>query len=298
MKRLLIYLNCFLFAGGLESTLLSCSRWDLPALKEQSISKGLITYLPFTAKSLKDSIGNNNAVWGSAITDSSFTRDFKGQANSAIYLNGKNDYIKLLDNKTLQFDTAFSISLWIKPVIDTVKYYDDGKSNKVDRRMQIYNKSNYSNGANELYSSSMRGAPNVNGLPEIIVILADIKQESNCVSGRGWKSLAFYSTRTAFANNGWHHLVFSYSRSNAWYYLDGLLLDNRNPQNSGLLTKGQLDNCQGGADLRFGMQNSNIDNQGKSYENYFNGGMDEIRIYNRSLTATEVQTLYKLKDEL
>ena len=258
----------------------------MPALKEQSISRGLVTYLPFTAGSLTDSLKNNNAIWGLSNTKSNFIDDFKGTANSAIQLNGSTDYIKLLDNKSLQFDTAFAISIWIKPVVQVL-------NPGTDRRIQIYNKSNFTTGAGEAYSSSMRAIRNIDGLPDIIAILADVKQGSNCESGRGWQSLSINTNRAIYENNGWHHLAFSYNRSTVSFYLDGVLLSI-----SKLSNLNKIDNCVGG-DLRFGVQHLKaVDpDSKKNYYNYFSGGMDEIRIYNRPLTATEVQTLYKLKDE-
>jgi hypothetical protein len=221
-----------------------------------AVAQDLIASLPFTNQSLLDASGNNNHAIG--INNPGFTTDRKGVANAAILFNGQNNYISIADNSSLR-PIALSISLWIKPIT-------------VDRKMQIYNKSNFSDSKNEMYSSTIK--PNENGGAGI-TILTDVKQRSNCQPVIGWESFPLSS---AIQINTWHHMVFTYTGRSARMYFDGVLLYSRDD-----LPENKIDDCPGG-NLRFGAQI-------QQFPQYFNGAMDDIRIYKRALSASEVKTL-------
>ncbi len=295
MKRLLIYLSCFLLVGGGGTLLQSCEAWEVPAEKMLSVGEGLVAYLPFTRGSLKDSLAKNDtrrrndAVWWVDKQKPLFVKGFsstKGDSDSAIYLNGMTDFIKILDNPSLQFDTTFSISLWISPEVADLE-------KDISRRMQIYNKSDFITSLNESYSSSIRTIITTvdSGTGTTLMILANVKQGDNCTkAGQGWKDLKFIINAKIIESDTWHHIVFTYNRTTASMYLDGNLLDVYADGNK-VLTAGRIDKCAGG-DLRFGIQN--LGSNGL-YANYFHGAMDEIRIYNRQLNDEEVRTLFGLK---
>ncbi|GAB3902391.1 hypothetical protein GCM10028803_28990 [Larkinella knui] len=221
-----------------------------------TLAQDLIASVSFTDGSKLDVSGNNNHVI--LVDNPTFVTDRKGKANSAIQLDGQNDYFFMAENSTLR-PASLSISIWIKPIT-------------VDRWMQIYNKSRFSDGANEMYSSLIR--PNVGAAG--IVINTDIKQNSNCQGGLGWQTFTFTS---GLQLNTWHHVVMTYSGRSARMYFDNVLL-----YTTENLPKNTIDECIGG-DLKFGAQALNI-------PNYFYGSMDDIRIYKRALTPSEVQTLY------
>jgi hypothetical protein len=222
-----------------------------------TVAQDLIASVSFTDQSLLDISGNNNhAILANNPT---FTADRKGRVNSAIMLNGSGSYFYMAENSTLR-PTALSISIWIKPTT-------------VDRRMQIYNKSRFSDGGAEMYSSLIKPSETIAGN---ITINTDIKQNSNCQPGAGWQTFPIDSK---LAVNTWHHVVLTYSGRSARMYYDGTLLATTDdlPANS-------LDQCPGG-DLKFGAQSQQI-------PSYFYGALDDIRIYKRAITASEVQTLY------
>ena len=222
-----------------------------------TLSTDLIASVSFTDQSLQDVSGNNNSV--KLVGSPTFTTDHTGKANSAILLNGSTDYFYMADNTTLN-PSALSVSIWIKPTSAT-------------RTMQIYNKSRFSDGTAELFSSLIK--PNTAD-PGGIVINTDIKQNSNCQPGVGWQTFSFPGRPDL---SKWHHVVMTYSGTSARMYFDNALLytiDN--------LPKNTLDTCPGG-DLKFGVQSRDL-------PNYFLGALDDIRIYKRALTASEVQTLF------
>lgn len=221
-----------------------------------TLAQDLIASISFTDRSLSDVSGNSNHA---ILVDSpGFTADRKGKANSAIQLDGQNDYFYMGENSTLR-PAALSISIWIKPIT-------------VERWMQIYNKSRFSDGVFEMYSSVIR--PNIGSSG--IVISTDIKQNGNCQGGIGWQTFTFTSSLEL---NTWHHVVMTYSGRSARMYFDNVLLYTKDD-----LPKNTIDECIGG-ELKFGAQS-------RAFPNFFYGAMDDIRIYKRMLSAAEVQTLY------
>nr|WP_262923859.1 LamG-like jellyroll fold domain-containing protein [Spirosoma liriopis] len=224
-----------------------------------AVANGLIAYLPFTDRSLLDVSGNNNHA--NLVDSPTFTTDRRGKSNAAIQLDGVNDYFYMVDNSTLLLD-AFTISIWIRP----------SAINNVNNRMQIYNKSRWSDSNFEMYSSLVKINENGPGL----TFMTNIKQGSNCVPAKGWQSFEFSSNPQL---DDWHHLVFTYSGRSSRMYFDNVLMDQNNN-----LPAASMDRCPGG-ELKFGAQL-------RDFPNYFKGAMDEIRIYNRALSASEVQTLY------
>lgn len=224
-----------------------------------TLSQDLIASVSFTSQSLLDISGNNNNV--RLVGSPTFTTDRKGTANAAIQLNGTSDYFFMPENSTLN-PTALSVSIWIRPAPVT------GTA-----PMQIYNKSRFSDGTAELYSSLIRQNPSQSGF---VFINTDIKQNSDCRSGMGWQTFPFNIPQDP---NKWHHVVMSYSGRSVRMYYDNVLsysVDN--------LPNSTMDPCPGG-DLKFGAQSRNL-------PYFFSGAMDDIRIYKRALTPGEVQTLF------
>lgn len=89
-------------------------------------------------------------------------------------------------------------------------------------------------------------------------------------------------------DNTWHHLVFTRAGSIVTLYLDGDFhsnwdsapIGNLNVEQSGLWLGGDQDSVGGG------WQSSQ----------QFDGLLDDLRIYNRVLDKSEIQTLYQLED--
>lgn len=219
----------------------------------------LIASVSFTNRSLLDVSGYKNHV---ELVGTTFTADRKGNANSAILLNGSGDYFFMPENGTLNPE-ALSISLWIKPAVIPAG---------VNGRMQIYNKARFSDGLPQTYSSLIKAE---NDIGPGLTFMTNIKQNSNCQGGVGWKDLEFTS---GVDLSKWHHLVFTYSGTSARMYFDGAELYVKTD-----LSANGIDKCPGG-ELKFGAQY-------QSLPWYFKGAMDDIRIYKRALTASEVQTL-------
>ncbi|MFA4820315.1 MAG: LamG domain-containing protein [Candidatus Aenigmatarchaeota archaeon] len=103
-------------------------------------------------------------------------------------------------------------------------------------------------------------------------------------SGTGSKIAVWFSapvsvwkeSNTDVTSDTWHHIAFTYNGTNAVFYLDGAA--DGSPAVTGTLTGGTTKNLYIG----------NIE----STSRYFNGTIDEVVVWNRSLSAGEVYNLY------
>ncbi len=88
------------------------------------------------------------------------------------------------------------------------------------------------------------------------------------------------SNLTYYAGTGWHHYAYTFddTANTQVLYVDGTAVKTTSYTNSISYT--------GGAGTRIGMEG-----QGNTSNN-FNGLIDEVRVYNRALSAAEVQALY------
>ncbi len=231
-----------------------------------SLTQDLIASVSFTNKSQSDISGYGNDVF--LVDNTTFTTDHKGNANSAILLDGDKDYFYMKPNSILDQTNALSISIWIKP------------TNKpligTDGRMQIYNKARFSDGANPMYSSLIKLE---NDLGPNITINTDVRQGGDCdaKTSKGWQTFSLTSNPDF---SQWHHVVMTYSGHTGRMYFDGALLSKKDdlPNNS-------IDYCPG-AELKFGAQMQS------PLPWYFKGAMDDIRIYKKVLTDDEVKRLF------
>ena len=86
---------------------------------------------------------------------------------------------------------------------------------------------------------------------------------------------------TSFFNNQWHMLTITYTGSLISLYIDGMLFETES--SSGQFWWQQCTNVYIGG------------NMAQSSHFFFDGHLDNIRTYNRALTADEVQALYNAK---
>lgn len=117
----------------------------------------------------------------------------------------------------------------------------------------------------------------VSGTQEIVQRVSGygLKMVGGQFTGYIWGGLeGHYSTTTATAGN-WYHVVMTYASNKHYVYVNGV------QENS------QTDTVNLGS-------NSNDVEMGRSYSaaSYFNGKIDETRIYNRALSPREVRDLY------
>ena len=89
-------------------------------------------------------------------------------------------------------------------------------------------------------------------------------------------------TSSSAVNDGnWHHLVLVQKNNGGQMYLDGSLEQTDN--SSGKVNLGLTLKTYMGGDLR-------------DYNSYYSGKVDDLRIYSRALSASEIQTLSTIID--
>ncbi len=205
--------------------------------------------------------GNANDASGNGCNgitnNTTFTSDRFGYSNSSCYFDGASSYIVVTNTSQLSPTEDFSVSVWVNPM------------NLQSLPMAVISKSQAYNDSDSSWFIFYEPADF--GLPKTIQFQAN-------------PNFGIDSPTILPPSAGqWHQLVYTYARasSSCASYLDGVLVDVRlesyitiNPNRE--LTIG----CQevlGGLDY------------------FFNGSIDDIRIYKRALANTEVQQLYQLE---
>lgn len=229
-----------------------------------NINSGLVVNMPFNGNANDVSGNNNNGV----ISGVTLTSDSKGNSNSAYKFNGYSSpsSITISSSPSLNNLTAYSICFWVK--LDS-HAGDNGTGNvAADGNSQTSFQTILYKGGNTLaqynagYRFLLSSQANIFG-----VYLG---------SGGGGQTSGAYSKI-----NEWHYYVFSKSGNVLKMFKDGILIWDLQSSFANL-------SDVNGFNLMLGK--SSIAGSGIP----FNGVLDEFRIYNRALTQSEVQKLYKL----
>ena len=107
-----------------------------------------------------------------------------------------------------------------------------------------------------------------------LMVLNDGTLEAGVYDGTSWRVATDPSSRS---NNMWHHVAMDVTTSNIIFYVNGAQVGSDVHDNS------------------FPVNNStwNIGRNNDGTE-YFNGAIDDVRIYNRALSASEIKRLYNI----
>lgn len=91
---------------------------------------------------------------------------------------------------------------------------------------------------------------------------------------------AFATSTKSVSDGEWHHIIFSRSGTTGYIYIDGVLNVTAGSQSQGA--------------NNYGLYIGAYENQYGSPTNFFNGYIDEVKIYNKSLSNLEIWELYDL----
>jgi hypothetical protein len=177
-----------------------------------------------------------------------------GKIGGGMSFDGVNDYIRVLDNPSLRFtqDSSFTLSTWINPVSTAGQGVLLGK-------FQTDSKSN-------LFTYNMDWWLESQGIGF-----------QAAQSGYSYVNLA--SPWGVAPVGSWSHIACVYDNRNMTIYVNGeLAASGYFPYETGTNT----------ADNDFGIGAALISS---GVEKYFNGSLDDIRIYNRALTAGEIKAI-------
>ena len=238
---------------------------DTTTVTDYDLVDGLVAYYNFNGGTLNDSSGyNNNIVFNSATK----TTDRFGNNNNAYLFDGNSSYMRTPSGPSLNPDniTLFAI----------VKI--NGFNNNICHINQILGKGTPDN-TNGFYtlrfddhSTSCVAPPNVS--KEFFYGEYGDNNPQGSDAGAG--------IDTSVARTGqWYKVAFTYNGIVAKLYVDGQLKDSK--QKTTLFT----DNSN---DLFIRR------NESSSFHYFFNGVIDEIRIYNRALPSGAILQLNNLKE--
>jgi PKD repeat protein len=207
-------------------------------------TNGLVGYWPFNGNANDASgNGNNGTVNGAVLTADRF-----GNANSAYYFDGVNDYISIPNSPTLNFEAnsqSYSISLWCKT--------NDPTLTSVSSRLIEKRNKNYP------YSWQVNHDTVIGCVYDVSIV--------NIVK------------LSVIGDNIWHNLmvVVNQNTDSIYSYFDGQLFDK---------IKNTIVNTTINTAALYIAQSYSLDRP-------YHGIIDDIMIYNRVLTKSEVQTIYQ-----
>ena len=178
-----------------------------------------------------------------------------GNSSSSYTFNGVSSYIEITNGIAFNFVNDFSISVWINPTSSQVTY------------AEIYSKSHDSYNGFECEQQTSNTNYFCSGY-----YYTSGHGEASCIQ---------------FIANNWNHFVFTKQNAIASYYLDGALKGVTTAPSTGVITAADLP-------LLFGAWNSGHTSPASGVTRYYNGAIDDIYIYNRTLSNAEVQQFYSM----
>jgi len=226
------------------------------ATAQVNLEKGLQAYYPFNGNADDASGNNNHPVFNNA----TITADRFGKPNSAWHFNGAFQYMRIPNSPSLNFNNLISLSVWVRP---TGFYHD------ICHASQVISK----------------GGGNYN--PGNYALRFD---DALYTMGSGCNGAACDSVHQNFRGTGTVLSPYGgdFIKKNQWY--------NVLYTNDGKTAKLYV-NCELKYSVVFPETFTNEEDLffGKSDDPYFpfwlNGDLDDIRIYNRTLTDEEIYSL-------
>ncbi len=218
------------------------------------IDDGLIAYYPFTGNA---NDASTNGHHGTSV-GAQLTTDRNGNPNQAYLFNGTSDYVNIGQGVKPNF--PLTITAWIYPTSTDIE------SHTIFRSGTFNTTGNY-NGVLLTYSG--RG---------FLLSFIGSGAYSNTANYRGWAMT--YPPATIQSNQWTHVAVVWLDAQNTKFYVNGGL----KPDQPNTLASGTsiVNTATDGA---IGIQDS------PSYPAPFKGKLDEIRVYSRELTPSEINTL-------
>jgi len=211
---------------------------------------------------------NNGTLNGGPVWNAS------GKRGGAYVFDGVNDYINTTYNASDIGIGAVTISFWMKPIGWEGLTGDIGY-------MAVLSNSVYTRGANNgwdgcHFSRILANWVDSNVDGELVMVCGGALNPDNEISH------AVHST-FALSNNVWYHVVGVKNSTKNALYIDGILKDTAN-SSSDLVNTNDTYLIGRHPDA--------------TYQRYFNGTIDDVRIYNKALTLKEIQMLYNNKTNM
>ena len=240
------------------------------ASSENIPSDNLVAYFPFS-ESFENALPNSDSLESFSVKNygTSFGVDRFGNENSAAYFDGKESYLEISDHDAFSMITqgALTISVWVSPEVlnfenaesgGYVHWMGKGEPNQHEWTFRMYNKN---------LSESQENRPN--------------RMSAYAFNLAGGLGAGSYVQESLEANE-WIHFVARYdiATNKITLFKNGVQKDQDDLFD---VTYGvQVQN--GTAPLRLGT---------RSKWSFFQGKIDDLRIYGRALTEHEILMLYQ-----
>lgn len=225
-----------------------------------NLTKGLVAYYPFNGNA-KDESGNNNRT---IFCNATLTSDKYGKSKSAYSFNGKNQFVRISNSAALNNMTK-QITLSCRVQVNGF-YQGTCHWNRIINKGSDYASGNYWLGfCDDAYLN-----------------VSACEAKSVDEAHQTFHGTAFYEDwgsgkAETFVNTGrWYNLTYTCDGSYNKLYVDCKLVEKWKATTNGIINN---------ADLFFGK----LDNP--QYPYWFNGILDEVRIYNRALSTDEIFAL-------
>jgi hypothetical protein len=222
------------------------------------VKDGLVAYYNFNGGSLHDSSGYKNDITSNSAVP---TTDRFGKQNNAYLFNGSSSFMRVPNNRSL---TPQNITLF---ATFKVNGFNLGSCH-----------------GNEILGKGYLDGFGGNYLLRFNDVNTGCSDAPNTNNERFFAGIygAVYQTDTIMVKTGiWYNLVYTYDGFRAKLYLNGELKSDNSvsiPYNSNT------------NDLFIGRHEDPL------YPYYFNGVVDEVRIYNRALSINAIKQLYNSKE--
>jgi Concanavalin A-like lectin/glucanases superfamily/Secretion system C-terminal sorting domain len=244
-------------------TLVMLATFAMYTLKAQIPASGLIGHWPFDGDANDYSGNNNNGI----INNANLTNDRFGNLNKAYAFNGTNSIITVPDAPGIALPNgqSFSVSLWMK--------------------------TNANAGYSCFISKHIAGTWNGFGLTISNIdpgYCTSAGHLTSYVASAAFED-ACSDNAIAFDTANWHHIISIYdaAANQTLLYIDTVLQVDTGRKS------GYTNN---NADLRFGAFPIPSSSIYSNYSSYYNGALDDIRLYDRTLSPSEVVSLFKLSN--
>lgn len=223
-----------------------------------NLNLGLKAYYPFSGNANDASGNNNNPVFNNA----TLTSDRLGNPNSAYHFNGTSNYMQIPNSPSLNSANTLSLFAWVRP---TGFYAGDCHGNSVIMKADA----DYLPGTYEMRfdDNAYTSGGNCGGTP------VDQLHQNFYGIAAGSPPPGYTPYITV---NQWHSVALTYDGTTAKLFVDCEL---KYSASQGAIS------FTNSFDLFFGKLNA------PSFPYWFNGDLDEVRIYNRALTTDEVYAL-------
>ena len=233
--------------------------FSLTSLQAQDLNHGLMAYYPFNGNAQDESGDSNNGT----VNGATLTTDHNGNADSAYNFANNDQWIEVVQPAEMRTLVNYSVSAWVKVNIEPF----------VARIVSTEGPDHSGHRGFRLIGSRKAAGSNL----------------TKFSFGSGWGGGGDgVEAAGEYQNDNWYHLVGTYDGNNYRVYVNGILDGTKAAANHTLSSNHGTYNK-----LNIGLFQGNIGVPHRTGS--MPADIDEVRIYNRGLSAGEVSALYDLK---